>query len=111
MATKDSIDTIYRAAIMAAGDIDSESSPTRLTAAVSLAAALERYGVDVQWPDSKSNAKPAGVFAVSGDGVVISVNEDDRASDWTSYGKQQHWQRLHLVNFAPRTLTVRTVTI
>jgi hypothetical protein len=113
LGKKTPTDTIYRAAILTARDIDSASEPSRAAAAVSLAATLERHGVRLAPVGGKSAAKPAaGILEVEGgEGIVVSVPGDDRTADWTTVSRQNRWRLAHLVNFAPQALSIKTVAV
>ena len=106
-------DSVYRAAILTAHDIDTISDPTRASAGVALAATLERHGVRIAPGQLKGQTRPlAGIFDLeNGEGIVVSVPGDERPSDWMSLSKQNRWKMAHLVHFAPRSLSVRTVSV
>lgn len=114
MGKKPHTDTIYRAAILTARDIDSSSEPSRASAAVAMAATLERHGVRLAASvGGKSSAKPqAGILEIeSGEGIVLSVPGDDRNTDWTAVSRQNRWRLAHLINFAPHALSIKTVAV
>ena len=113
MGIKTPTDSIYRAAILTARDIDTDSGPTRATAGVALAATLERHGVHLTGADTKGQNKPVpGILELDGgEGIVISVAGEERTTDWTAISRQNRWRRVHLVHFAPRALSIKTVTV
>ncbi len=114
LGKKTSTDTIYRAAILTARDIDSNSEPTRASAAVAMAATLERHGVRLAATGAgKSAAKPqAGILEIEGgEGIVLSVPGDDKSADWTVVSRQNRWRLAHLISFAPHALSIRTVAV
>lgn len=114
MGKKPHTDTIYRAAILTARDIDSSSEPSRASAAVAMAATLERHGVRLAANSgAKSAAKPqTGILEVEGgEGIVLSVPGDDKNADWTTISRQNRWRLAHLVNFAPHALSIKTVAV
>ena len=105
-------DSVYRAAILTARDIDSNSDPTRASAGVAMATTLERHGVRLS-SGIKPTGKPIpGVIEIEGgEGIIISVPDDDRPADWTTIARQNRWHQTHLVHFAPQSLSIKTVAV
>lgn len=113
MGTKTPTDSVYRAAILTAGDLDSITAPTRVSAGVALAATLERHGVRLAHAPAKAQSKPVpGILELEdSEGIVISVTNEERPADWMITARQNRWRRAHLVHFAPRALSIRTLAI
>lgn len=113
MGKKTPTDSVYRAAILSARDIDTDSVPTRASAGVAMAATLERHGVRLADGGTKTSTKPpAGILEIEGgEGIVISVPGDERPADWMALARQHRWRLAHLVSFGPRTLSVKTVSV
>ena len=113
LGKKTPTDSVYRAAILAARDIDTASDTTRNSAGIALAATLERHGVRVGGAQGKAAVKsmPGILELADAEGIVISVPGEDRPADWPAVARQNHWQRAHLVHFAPHALSIRTVAV
>ena len=112
LSKKSLTDPVYRAAILTARDIDANSEPTRASAAVAMAAALERHGVKlVAGLKPAGKAVPGMIEVENGEGIVISVPGDDRPADWPALARQNHWRQAHLIQFAPQSLSIKTVAV
>lgn len=112
MSKKPQSDSVYRAAILTARDIDTNSDPTRASAGVALATSLERHGVKPSTGLKPAGKSIAGVLGIEGgEGIVISLPGDDRPADWTQIARQNHWHQTHLIHFAPRALSIKTVAV
>ena len=113
LGKKPPTDSVYRAAIHAARDLDTTSDTTRASAGVALAATLERHGVRLGGAPGKTAGKPIpGILELAdAEGIVISVPGEDRPTEWAAIAHQNHWQRAHLVHFAPHALSIRTVAV
>lgn len=112
MVIKSAADPVYRAALRAARDVDADSAPSRASAGVALAATLERHGIPVHAPEAKSAGRlPAGAIELDGhEGIMVSVAGDDRP-DWAAVARQNRWQVVHLVHYAPRAVAIRSVAL
>ena len=110
LGTKSSPDPIYRAAILAACDLDSESVDTRAAAGLAIASALDRLGVSATLND-KNPARPASTLLVvdGTDGVLVTVAGDEKPADALVLARSNHWARIHHVHFTPRTVTIKTL--
>lgn len=113
MGKKALTDPVYRAAILAARDIDSGSDTTRASASVAMAATLERHGVRLKDVVMKPTGKPVpGLLELDGgEGVVVSVADEERSTDWAAVSRQNRWRRVHLVHFAPRAISIKTMAV
>ena len=112
MSKKPQSDPVYRAAILTARDIDSNSEPTRSSAGVAMATSLERHGVKLLNRAKTPEKSITGVLeADTGDGIVISVPGDERQIDWMALARQNRWRHAHLIHFAPQALSIKTVVI
>ncbi len=113
LGKKTPTDSVYRAALIVAHDLDSTPEPNRANAAVALAATLERHGVRLASHAGKAAIKPIpGIIETeNGEGIVISTAGEERAADWAAISRQNRWKLAHLINFAPRALTIRTVAV
>lgn len=113
LGKKTPTDSVYRAAILAARDLDTASDTTRSSAGVALAATLDRHGVRLGGAPGKTAIKsmPGILELADAEGIVISVPGEDRPTEWAAIARQNHWQRAHLIHFAPRTLSIRTVAV
>ncbi len=112
MVIKSAADPVYRAALRAARDVDADSGPSRASAGVALAATLERHGIPVHAPEAKSAGRlPVGAIELDGhEGIMVSVAGDDRP-DWAAVARQNRWQVVHLVHYAPRAVAIRSVAL
>ena len=112
MSKKSLTDPVYRAAILTARDIDTNSDPTRASAGVAMATSLERHGVKLSNGLKPTGKSIPGVLEVEGgEGIVISVPGDDRPADWMTIARQNHWRQTHLIHFASRALSIKTVAV
>ena len=97
-------DPIYRAVILAGGDLEKDAPPSREEAGRALWAALERTGRSAQMVDEH------GVWVVDGiDGIMIGVSGEERGAEAATLLREHHWARVHLVTFAARTLSIKTI--
>lgn len=112
LSKKSLTDPVYRAAILTARDIDTDSDPTRASAGVAMATSLERHGVKLSTSLKPLGKTIPGVLEVEGgEGIVISVPGDERPTDWTATARQNRWRQTHLIHFAPKALSIKTVAV
>jgi hypothetical protein len=97
-------DPIYRAVILAGGELDKNTPPSREEAGRILWAALERTGLSAEVVSDR------GVWVVDGtDGIVVSSGGEERSAELPALLHDHHWARVHLVGFGARALSIRTV--
>ncbi|MEW5702058.1 MAG: hypothetical protein AB1792_07510 [Candidatus Zixiibacteriota bacterium] len=97
-------DPIYRAAILAGGDLEKDTPPSRRDALRVLTAALERMGLTVQVTEER------GICVIGGsDGILIGGVGEERATEAAALLREQHWSRAHVVTFTARALSIKTI--
>jgi len=110
LGTKSSPDPIYRAAILAACDLDSDSADNRAAAGLAIASALDRLGLKATLNDKNGTRPAATQLTVEGtDGILVTVAGDEKPADALALARSNHWQRVHHVHFALRAVTIKTL--
>lgn len=108
-------DQIYRAAIEAASHLDDTTGPDLAGVSRLLIAALERRLLDVECVVGGSdgggvNAGRSLLTVSDTDGIVVTIAGDDHVHDPGTLLLKQHWQRAHVMTFAPRALSIKTIS-
>jgi hypothetical protein len=99
------VDLVYRSALSAASELGPEASLSREGAGRALTSTLERAGVDVL-PIGERQVWTLG----EDDGIVVGVEGEERAGEIVPLLRQHRWQRVHLIVFGARSVTIRTIS-
>jgi hypothetical protein len=104
-ARKIPVDSVYRSVLAAASELGPEAPASREGAGRALASALERVGIEARTVGERQ------VWAAGeDDGIVVGVEGEERIGEIIPLLRQHHWQRVHLIVFGARSVTIRTIS-